>query len=254
MDCDSKYVQRVINKYNRRHVIAFVQKRAEKRFLSPLGLTLKYVPPSNFENNPCLLSRIEESELFSALHYMKYKITKTKIKSCRKRYLQIYLALRNRGISANIPLMFKCIKRHAGNKNVEYLVDRGYISLINSVDAFDPWMGFRFSTLAYNAITRSFYNRDKTSVPVVPIDEKHDVGSDSIDLGHELWLDRMNVVLKSNTLNLREKKVLKYRFNAEKTLKETGVIFGITKERTRQIQIAALSKLKKSLTSDAILS
>ena len=48
MDISDKYVQRVTNKYNRRHVIAFVQKKAERRFLGPLGLSLKRLPSASF--------------------------------------------------------------------------------------------------------------------------------------------------------------------------------------------------------------
>ena len=50
-------------------------------------------------------------------------------------------------------------------------------------------------------------------------------------------------------LNERQKKVLILRFGLEdgktKTLQETGDLFGITRERIRQIEAAALRKLSR---------
>lgn len=257
MEFSGKYVQRVINKYNRRHVIAFVQNRAEKRFLGPLSLTLKKSPPQNFGNNCNRLSRDEEFTLFTALHYMKYKLTKTHIKTCQNRYLQIYIALRNRGISANQPLVFNCVKRHLerGINGIDkvQLIERGYASLINAVDGFDPWMGFRFSTYACNSITRGFLSKIPPSRSFVLIDDIDDIGSEHKDEQKDLYLERLKVILNSDNLDTREKEVLKYRFYAKLTLKEVGNMWGFTKERARQIQNKALAKLKESLQKDPIL-
>ncbi|MBN1150755.1 sigma-70 family RNA polymerase sigma factor [candidate division WOR-3 bacterium] len=58
--------------------------------------------------------------------------------------------------------------------------------------------------------------------------------------------ERLRGVL--NTLTEREKKVLIYRFGIEdgcpKTLEEVGMIFGVTRERIRQIETKALKKLR----------
>lgn len=257
MGPDDKYVQRVIDKYNRRHVIAFVQRKAERRFLGPLGLSLRRLPSSDFGDNCNRLNRREEFELFAALHYMKYKITKAKTRQCQERYLEIYLALRNRGISANRPLVLDCARRHAERfvnlLDKAQLIESGYMSLIYAVDGFDPWRGFRFSTYACTAITRSFFNRNQITRTMTSIDDMDDVGSESPDKNHKLWLERLNVALRSDNLTSREKKVLKYRFYDSLTLKKAGELLEISKERTRQIQIKALAKLKEGLSKDPIL-
>jgi len=53
------------------------------------------------------------------------------------------------------------------------------------------------------------------------------------------------------TLDTRESTILQYRFGldggSEKTLEEVGVKFGVTRERVRQIQNIALSKLRKMI-------
>ena len=265
MECDDKYVLRVTDKYNRRHVIAFVQKRAGQRFLAPLGLALKRFPSDDFGNNCNRMNTNEEFELFAALHYIKYKITRTKIRKCRDRYLKIYLVLRNRGISANWPLVFNCVKRHAERfKNgidKMQLIERGYLSLISSVDGFDPWRGYRFSTYACTSITRSFFNRAQIVRPTIPIEDVDESKimltrphQKSTDKNHELWVERMDMLLQSDSLSPREKEVLNYRFHEKLTLKEVGVIWGLTKERVRQIQNKALAKLKEGLIQDPILS
>ena len=50
-------------------------------------------------------------------------------------------------------------------------------------------------------------------------------------------------------LDKRESVILRYRFGldggAERTLEEVGSYFGVTRERIRQIQNTALSKLRK---------
>ena len=58
--------------------------------------------------------------------------------------------------------------------------------------------------------------------------------------------DRLDDVL--NTLTDRERKVLKLRFGLQDgrphTLEEVGQIFGVTRERIRQIEAKALRKLR----------
>ena len=53
------------------------------------------------------------------------------------------------------------------------------------------------------------------------------------------------------TLDQREATILQYRFGldggSEKTLEEVGEKFGVTRERVRQIQNIALSKLRKMI-------
>lgn len=251
--------ERAISKYNHRYVIEFVQNRAEQRFLAPLGLALKCFPSANFGNNCNRMNYDKQFELFTALHYMKYKITKTKMTKCRNRYFQIYMALRNRGVSANYRLVLDCVKRYRekfskGRIDEAHTIEHGYMSLIHAVEGFDPWMGYRFSTYACNAITRSFFNRAQIVRYIMHIDDVGEIEIKLNDKNQDLWIERMELLLQSDRLNTREREVLIYRFYDKLTLKEVGVIWGLTKERVRQIQKKALLNMKNYLNKDPIMS
>ena len=62
----------------------------------------------------------------------------------------------------------------------------------------------------------------------------------------EFLREQLDEVL--DTLNNREKQVLRYRYGlddgAPKTLEEVGKIFKVTRERIRQIEVKALRKLR----------
>ena len=55
------------------------------------------------------------------------------------------------------------------------------------------------------------------------------------------------------TITNREQKLLWCRLWADYTLDETGMVFGVTKERIRQIEAKALRKLKHPSRSDLLL-
>jgi DNA-binding CsgD family transcriptional regulator len=54
------------------------------------------------------------------------------------------------------------------------------------------------------------------------------------------------------TLTHREQKLLWCRFWADYTLDETGMVFGVTRERIRQIEAKAIRKLKHPTRSDVL--
>jgi RNA polymerase sigma factor (sigma-70 family) len=190
---------------------------------------------------------------------MKYKLKKAK--RAKQRYLGIYLALRNRGVSANWLLVPNCIEKHTrrfDRADLPHLMERGNIALISSVDCFDPWRGYCFSTYACNAILKSFLHKPY-ALPAKPIDEKiSDQLGTATDDSTELWIERLKRILNTPCLSPRERECLAYRFGCfeyeqKLTLQEVAAIWGVTKERVRQIQLEALSKLKEGLKNDTVL-
>jgi len=61
--------------------------------------------------------------------------------------------------------------------------------------------------------------------------------------------EKIKKAVQEAPLSLREKKVLEFRFGLDdhitRTLEETGRMFGVTRERIRQIEAKAIEKLVK---------
>ena len=58
-------------------------------------------------------------------------------------------------------------------------------------------------------------------------------------------------MIDNSLLTVRERKIIEYRWGlddgASHTLEETGKLFGVTRERIRQIENGAVEKLKRSV-------
>lgn len=81
---------------------------------------------------------------------------------------------------------------------------------------------------------------------------------DEISVEEKVFHNMLKETLDSivNTLTLREQTVIKLRFGLDdeipRTLEEIGKIFGVTRERIRQIEVKALKKLKLSSRSKLV--
>ena len=80
------------------------------------------------------------------------------------------------------------------------------------------------------------------------------VADEQADTPYEQLEDKTNSSMLRElvaTLEPREAEILRYRFgldgDSERTLEEVGLKFGVTRERIRQIQNAALLKLRKQI-------
>jgi RNA polymerase primary sigma factor len=65
------------------------------------------------------------------------------------------------------------------------------------------------------------------------------------ELEHSDLLDRIRETMTIGILTPREQKIIQLRFYDNKTLEEVGRIYEVTRERIRQLQNAALEKIKK---------
>jgi len=238
----------------------FCSKHAAQRFLSPIKLCLTRQPPYGYSDNNTRLTRQEEVQLFEALHYVKYHLHKV-LNNGHRRLLQwsrLYYAIRNRIISANIALVYKCIELSKISSDVDSLKGFGYDALIRSVEGFDPWRGFKFSTYACNSIYRSFCKIiDKKKLPIID-DADPDIARAEKSHSKEqqaLYQERLQIIMRDNTAGMteREQFVLNYRFGESETLGAVGLRLGVSKERVRQIQMKAFQKIEKVLVNDPVL-
>jgi len=88
-------------------------------------------------------------------------------------------------------------------------------------------------------------------------DFKINLMDNSLSLENERYQDELKLQIKTlfSKLKPQEQKVISYRFGLNGcerlTLGETGEILGVTRERIRQIEVAALKKLSNAVVNDA---
>jgi len=134
------------------------------------------------------------------------------------------------------------------------------------VEKFDFARGNKFSTYASWAIMKNFArtipdehrhrDRFRTSAAEMFIateDVRSDqIGQETAQIQREAQVERILGVLDE-----REQKIIVRRFGLRRgqeplTLKEVGAELGVTKERIRQIEARALSKLRKAVEEKKI--
>lgn len=228
------------------------------------------------------LTTAEEQVLFQQLNYARYRIAKVldkfqgkRLTAAAAREILWWAPLAEKArcdiVRANMPLVLAMAKRtRLGNIDYAELISEGNMALLRSVDKFDCGRGFKFSTYACRAILKSFSRvamkigryRGRFPVEFDPSLEKSDyLERQRID--HEAdCVSELVGMIKNNTASLNEVevKVLQARFALEqiqgqvhdgpRTLEQVGMIIGVTKERVRQIQNRALSKLRNKLQDD----
>ena len=163
--------------------------------------------------------------------------------------------------------MVSIAKRHVGPvENFFELVSDGNMSLMRAAEKFDFARGNKFSTYASWAIMKNFartipnehryhdrFRSSQSEMFATAEDERTDqVEIESSQLQREAQIEKILACLDD-----REQKIIVRRFGLKRgeeplTLKQVGVELGVTKERIRQIEARALSKLRKAVEEEKI--
>ncbi|MBI4581062.1 MAG: sigma-70 family RNA polymerase sigma factor [Planctomycetes bacterium] len=168
-------------------------------------------------------------------------------------------------VERNMGLAYSVVHRVGSHKvSEDDLLSDALLGLTRAVDQFNPWKGYRFSTYACTVIARDLMRRCKRETSyrrLFPV--QHDVTMERPtkrpDVGTELYVERLQRALGDNVCQLTdlETRVLAQRFpedpESRLTFLEIGHIVGLSKERVRQIQNIALTKLRKALDEDPVL-
>jgi RNA polymerase sigma factor (sigma-70 family) len=158
-------------------------------------------------------------------------------------------------------------KRHVGPvENFFELVSDGNMSLMRAVEKFDYARGYKFSTYASWAIMKNFArtipdehryrDRFRTSHGEM-FTSTEDDRSDQFEQESSQSQRQWQVEKILGRLDEREQKIIIRRFGLQRgqeplTLKQVGAEMGVTKERIRQIEARALSKLRKAVEEEKI--
>ncbi|GMU81971.1 MAG: sigma-70 family RNA polymerase sigma factor [Phycisphaerales bacterium] len=228
----------------------------------------------------------QEREMFLRFNYCRYRVMRV-LRDFRGKQLTADAArevlrwelltrqMRSEIVRINVPLVLAMTKRtKIANVDPADMVSEGNLALLRSVDKFDCTRGFKFSTYACRAILKAFSRvasrtaryRGYFPTEFDPTLEKSDF-SDQVRKGVEDdCVSELKSILGGNLAKLNdiEQQVIKARFAIDeepieetdeakaKTLEQVGELIGVTKERVRQIQNKALSKLRVILEENVL--
>ncbi len=223
-----------------------------------------------------LLSPAGEHALFRKMNYLRFKAhqaaqqldPETASASELDRIeglLSEAAALKNQITQANLRLVVSIAKRHASYSSDFFeTISDGNVSLMRAVDRFDFTRGFKFSTYASWAIMRNYartvpeqknlHERYQTGreelLQVAPSPADMETENEFLPAARNL-LERMLGVLDE-----REQSILRHRFGLDgggepQTLEQIGKLFGVSKERVRQLECRAMARLRDEFADDA---
>jgi RNA polymerase sigma factor (sigma-70 family) len=216
--------------------------------------------------------RSSEIELFKAMHACIRLLHSRPSMQAKSGYttdelLSLHHRIVEHVVNSNVGLVYDMLRRSPfwGGDDAE-LISAGFWALFQSVAAFDPWRGFRFSTYACSAILRAFQHvgkRDlRRKLALAKVEDREALLNESELRSEEtsLLTDRLRNALESNAADLTptEQFIIQRRFlqpGARKadTLEAVGRMVKLSKERVRQIQLEALGKLREALRNDPVL-
>jgi RNA polymerase primary sigma factor/RNA polymerase sigma factor len=226
-----------------------------------------------------LLTPEQEAHIFRKFNFLKFKAAELRdsldlanpkaatMDEIEKLYEEAVVT-KNQIVRANLRLVVSIAKRHVGQgENFFELVSDGNMSLLRAVEKFDYARGNKFSTYASWAIMKNFArtipgefrhrDRFRTSHDELLAATEENRGDqraeESAQDERELQIERI-----LSKLDDREQKIIIHRFGLDhsvepQTLKEVGAEMGVTKERVRQIEARALSKLRLAAEEEHII-
>jgi RNA polymerase sigma factor (sigma-70 family) len=166
---------------------------------------------------------------------------------------------RLRLICCNLRLVLRVANRFRGSgADFEDLFQEGCIALIHATEKFKPARGYKFATYATWWIRQSIQRAVQTKAigsrnrsAIVP--SKLTDGAAQGFAESPEYLDLQEAIEKAlRALKPRAAEIVRRRFGLGKdprtsTLEELGAVFHLTRERIRQIEVAACERLRKLL-------
>ena len=227
-----------------------------------------------------LLTAAQERILFLKFNYARFRMRSIQIEldgrrpnlsSAREilRWHATAETFREQIAETNLALVLAMAKRiRIMDGEFADLVSEGNMALMRSVDKFDCGRGFKFSTYACRAILKAFSrhgmkstrHRQRFPTDFDPAFEKSDFLEKRRAEQITDSAEEVRHIMDNNQAELSnvERTVILHRFGIGEnpqspplTLEQVGQLIGVTKERVRQIQNKALTKLRTVIASGA---
>ena len=227
-----------------------------------------------------MLTALQEQFLFGRYNYLKYRAAQLQKEINPRdplagavRELRTYLLLaqkvKEQLLCANLRLVVSTARKHTRSEGEMLdLISEGNLALINAVEKFDFTRGFKFSTYATWAIVKRFasYRGSRRNLPeFVTADEALEVATDlrvadnrilalesarkSLRQAIAEALEERERIIVEEHYGLAEQKPIPGQRKA-RSLSQISALVGLSKERIRQIEMLALSKLRKLLSPE----
>ena len=225
-----------------------------------------------------LLTAEEERSLFRRMNYLKYQADKIRAEldvddpdPHAIERVETYLAqarmIRDRIVESNLRLAMSVVKKFVSPQHsYDEALSEGICSLMQAVEKFDYDRGFRFSTYAYRAITRNIARkihahrqeaaRWTTDSEASTLDVPDERGSSIVY--EEVWHHRRGLLTDLvGRLDRRERFIIRSRYalgahRRVRSFQDLADKLGISKERVRQLEQRAVSKLRGLAAKRAI--
>lgn len=178
-------------------------------------------------------------------------------------WLRRYYALRNAISAGNLKLVYRAVERlKTAPGRTDDLIGEGQLVLIRAVEAYNPWLGVRFSSYAFTCLMRALVRlvrrqaADRLASSLL-LDQVGELALASPDEPPYTASELGRFLTDAHPLlSPREKLVLARRFPLGEmarpaTLDQIGQEVGMSKERVRQVQLSALAKLRGALACPA---
>ncbi|MEZ6132827.1 MAG: sigma-70 family RNA polymerase sigma factor [Planctomycetaceae bacterium] len=176
-------------------------------------------------------------------------------------YLEDADTVRNHIAECNLRLVISIARKFSTSAcDFDELMSEGNEILLKAIGKFDISRGYRFSTYATHSVQRHFYryiqrhrkrNRLEFCSSVEVLNELPEAAADAVI---DEWVreeQRMTLLISrmAERLDEREQRIVRARFGLDgqgitKTLRELSSELGLSKERVRQLQMAAVEKLR----------
>jgi RNA polymerase primary sigma factor len=217
-----------------------------------------------------VLTPEQEQTLFRQMNYLKYRANMLRsrlsphepdeeVLNKVERFLEAAELVRDRIIRANMRLVISVVKKFVTPQNsFDDMLSDGIYSLMQAVDKFDYDRGFRFSTYAYRAIARNAYRaiikrqremvRFGTEMDEAGLDAGAGISESAMDV--RTWTRLRGLLSRvMDRLDRREQLIIRCRYalGAHRKVKTFQMIadrLGVSKERVRQLEQRAMSKLR----------